>query len=117
MVGSDRPSPDAGSEQSGINFNLLAAKDPHAPVYKPGQTTQETFTIDGQERSAQVHLPSNWDGKTALPTLYYLKALHPGDPEPESFTGLSAKADKAGVAIVYLTGEGSMLHGWNNGQR
>jgi len=72
--------------------------------------------VDGQKRTAEVHVPQGWDGKSALPTLYYFKALKPGAPEPESFTGLSQAADKAGVAVVYLHGEG-LLNSYNNGQR
>jgi poly(3-hydroxybutyrate) depolymerase len=82
---------------------MLLSPLPEQPL-KAGQTTERTITIDGTTRSYAVHVSKKWDGKSNLPVLYYMNGLHPGSNEPESFTGLSERADRGDFAVVYLRG-------------
>jgi poly(3-hydroxybutyrate) depolymerase len=77
---------------------------PPEQAFKAGSTVERTISVDGDTRSYAVHVSKNWDGKSNLPVLYYFNGLHPGSNEPESFTGLSERADRGGFAVVYLRG-------------
>ena len=104
---------------------VAAASDSTAPgaqpgaanpeKFAPGSTTEVPIKVDGQDRSFAVHVPKGWDGKSQLPVLYYLNGLHPGGNEPESFTGLSDRADKDNFMVVSLRGTGRGGT-YNNGQ-
>jgi poly(3-hydroxybutyrate) depolymerase len=83
----------------------------------PGATTEQSIKVGDDTRQVAVHVPKNWDGKSPLPVLYYFNGMRPdGKPEPESFTGLSERADKMGFAIAYMRGSNEGTQTYNNGQ-
>jgi poly(3-hydroxybutyrate) depolymerase len=101
------------SSQSNQSGELKAHQD-----LAPGRTTDETVRVGGQDREFAVHVPQSWDGKTALPVLYYFNGMHPdGKHEPETFTGLSDRADRQNFAVVYMRGSNPGTQTYNNGQR
>jgi poly(3-hydroxybutyrate) depolymerase len=87
-----------------------------APVV-PGTTTDQTVNVGADARQFALHVPKNWDGKSPLPVLYYFNGMRPdGKPEPESFTGLSDRADAMGFALAYMRGSNEKTQTYNNGQ-
>jgi poly(3-hydroxybutyrate) depolymerase len=83
----------------------------------PGATAEQTINVGADARPFALHVTKNWDGKSPLPVLYYFNGMRPdGKPEPESFTGLSDRADAMGFAIAYMRGSNEGTQTYNNGQ-
>jgi poly(3-hydroxybutyrate) depolymerase len=112
-----KPSDKVPAAKAAASETLAAGEAPGPATQKfaPGTTTEVPIKVDGQDRSFAVHMPKGWDGKSKLPVLYYLNGLHPGSNEPESFTGLSDRADKGNFIVAYLRGTGRG-NTYNNGQ-
>jgi poly(3-hydroxybutyrate) depolymerase len=84
----------------------------------PGSTSEHQVNVGSEKRNFGLHIPKNWDGKSPLPVLYYFNGLRPdGKPEPETFTGLSERADKMGFALVYMRASNQRTQTFNNGQK
>jgi poly(3-hydroxybutyrate) depolymerase len=91
----------------------------HAPgTLAAGKTSEQSIGTGADKRTFDVHVPKDWDGKSSLPVMYYFNGMRPdGKHEPESFTGLSDRADKMGFAVVYMHGSNEKNQTYNNGQK
>jgi polyhydroxybutyrate depolymerase len=106
-----------------IVFCLFAAgpgcrgKVPANAAFVAGDN-EGSLSFGGRDRGYLLHLPPAYDGKRPLPLVI---ALHGGGghgKNASAMSGLSALADKAGVAVVYPNGTGRFeerLLTWNSG--
>lgn len=77
----------------------------------PGQY-QRTMTHDGRSRNYQLHVPTGYDHKTAVPLVFDLHAVSINASLENSMTGLRGKSDKEGFILVQPNGIGMS---WNGG--
>ena len=90
-----------------------APKPTAAMTVQPGDS-ERTLTVNGLERSYQLHIPPGLDSLQAVPVVFVFHGLGIGSM-PESMpllTGFDEVADTAGFLVVYPTGIGLS---WNAG--
>jgi len=96
-------------------FVVIVGFRRHAMAADPAHgTTSATLTVNGLERTYLVHLPSNYDGKTALPLVLVLHGATESAESVERLSAMSEKADKEKFIAVYPRGTGT-LPTWNSG--
>lgn len=78
---------------------------------------KRTITVDELKRTHWIHVPTAYDAKQATPVVLALHGAMMDAKMMESFTGLSAAADKYNFIVVYPngTGPGGFLQTWNAG--
>lgn len=116
--------PDATSAtdafSSGTDGGVVDAASPSAcgaasSTYPSGTTTVASITLDGEERSFRVHVPSSYDGSASVPLVL---VLHGGGGSGEQIelrsSRMNAVADREGFVAVYPDGTGT-IRTWNAG--
>lgn len=84
---------------------------------KPGDH-RIALNVEGVERTALVHIPPSYDGKTKMPVVVFLHSMMSDADEAAELTELSQKADKEGFIVVYPDARGwfgDKLRTWNIG--
>jgi polyhydroxybutyrate depolymerase len=99
-----------------LHISLLAIALLATDPLEPGDHFRK-LTVDGRERSYFLHLPPRDDADKPLPLVLAFHGAGTNAPIMAFASGLSAKADKEGFAVVYPngTGEGDLLLVWNSG--
>jgi polyhydroxybutyrate depolymerase len=76
------------------------------------------LTVDEQERTYLVHIPTNYDHNTPTPVVLIFHGAATNAAITVSFTGMSKKSDEAGFIAVYPNGTGlGPFLTWNAGGR
>jgi polyhydroxybutyrate depolymerase len=73
-----------------------------------------TIEVDGRTRTYFAHVPSNYDGKHALPLVIVLHGATQSAESAERMSGMSRLADREGFIAAYPTGVGR-IPTWNAG--
>jgi polyhydroxybutyrate depolymerase len=81
------------------------------------QTRSGTIEIGGRERSYFVHVPSSYDGKSAVPLVIVLHGALQGAARAERMSGMSELADRENFLVAYPNGTSRFGRGptWNAG--
>ena len=74
----------------------------------------DTLLYDDIDRTYLLHVPSSYDGNSAVPLVVALHPFGGNAPWFESMTGFSIKADSNNFIVVYPNGTGSPVS-WNAG--
>jgi polyhydroxybutyrate depolymerase len=74
----------------------------------------DTLNYDGTDRTYLLHIPSSYDGLSAVPLVVALHGYTGSGSGLESITGFSNKADLNNFIVVYPNGTGS-TRSWNAG--
>lgn len=74
---------------------------------KPG-TTRQTLMVGSTERSYLIHLPTNYDGKAAVPLVMVFHGGGGNGANAERMSEMSPKADAEGFIAVYPNGTGPL---------
>jgi len=80
------------------------AKKPESPS---GEVTRN-LTVGGVKRSYLVHVPSGYDGRSALPVVLNFHGGFGDATAQVELTGMDATADKDGFMVVYPDGSGRL---------
>jgi polyhydroxybutyrate depolymerase len=99
------PSTSAGSAAPVTGAFGPAATD--ACSVQPGQSTPVTFSIDGTQRSALVHLPAGASAGKRLPVVLALHGYGSFGFDMEMTSELSDASDEQGWLVAYPEGTGS----------
>lgn len=95
-------------------FRKFALGDSAPAGTKPG-----TIEIGGRTRDYLIHVPSSYDGQTAVPVVLVLHGATESPENVERLSGMSAKADKENFLAVYPRGTGrqqpALMPTWNSG--
>jgi polyhydroxybutyrate depolymerase len=75
-------------------------------------TREETVVVDGSARAFLLHLPPDSAGPRPLPLVVLLHGLGGSAARMESYTGMSALADRERFAVAYAQGLGAPAN-WN----
>ena len=74
----------------------------------------DTLNYDGIDRIYLLHVPSSYDGLSAVPLVVALHGYSGNGAGLESLTGFSVKANSNNFIVVYPDGTGS-TRSWNAG--
>ncbi|HEX5034990.1 MAG TPA: PHB depolymerase family esterase [bacterium] len=93
-----------------------AAQTPAAAPLAPGNY-RRSLAVGGTPRYYNLHVPTGYDGITALPLVFVLHGYSGTAQSIAVSTGMSLKADQSGFFVAYLegtTGDG-IFQAWNTG--
>src|SRR5262245_49018159 len=101
----------AGSTESGPPDVAATPGDCSSATLAPGDDS-ETLEHDGQSREFLVHVPSSYDGATAVPLVLDIHGLTSSARQQAAISGWRRKADEEGFIVVHPQG---LDASWNAG--
>lgn len=108
----------AGMAGSGGSAGGAVVSCPATSTVKAGDNN-ESMMSGGENRTFIVHVPSSYDGKTALPVILDFHPLGGTGSQQEGSSGWKAKCDSVGCIAVYPDSSKSKAsdNSWNAGYR
>ncbi len=86
-----------------------------SPSLSPGDTTR-TITVGGQQRTYELHVPSQYDGSSAVPFIIDFHGITGNGPGQRNSSPYPAQTDPDGVIMAFPTGlPGPIGNAWNVG--
>jgi polyhydroxybutyrate depolymerase len=71
-----------------------------------------SITVGGIKREFSVHIPPGYDGKKALPVMYFFHYFTGDDQQLARYTQMNKKADQENFIVVYPKAEGWLPNRW-----
>jgi polyhydroxybutyrate depolymerase len=95
----------------------VASPAPEPAASIQSGTHSASLDFGGRTRTYLIHVPTGYDGKTAMPIVFVLHGATQSTESAERMSGMSAKADDKHFLAVYPNGTGllSDVPTWNAG--
>jgi poly(3-hydroxybutyrate) depolymerase len=88
-------------QNTGRELNLLSVTDGVTSKIPSGDSKEE-FSLAGQHREFELHIPKGYDGHSKLPIVYMMHGLTENMDMMREYSTMDKVADEKGFAVAYL---------------